>query len=118
MKKIAVWSLFLVMLAASGFAAEPVGPDAARVAHRQEMKAIKATQRQTRETNKASQNPADKKPGFWDREGERSGLGNSGNKVSTFFRNMNPVPFFKNQQEKYNARKGAAGTATTGSNIK
>jgi len=71
MKKIAVWSLFLVMLAASGFAAEPVGPDAARKAHRQEMKAIKTAQRQTREANPASKNPADKKPGFWDREGER-----------------------------------------------
>ena len=108
MKKIAVWSLFLVMLAASGFAAEPVGPDAVRAAHRQEMKAIKAAQRQNREANPVSKNPADKKPGFWDREAERSGLGNSGNKASTFFKNLNPVPFFKNQQEKYNARKAGA----------
>ncbi len=103
MKRIAVWSLFLVMLAASGFAAEPVGYDAARAAHRQEMKQIKAGQR----ANPVSKNTADKKPGFWDREGERSGLGNSGNRASTFFKNLNPVPFFKNQQEKYNARKAA-----------
>ena len=108
MKRIAVLLLFSVMLTTNGFAATVTGPDAARDAHRKEMKVIKDAQRQDREAKKsAPQNPADKKPGFWDREGERSGLGSSGNKVGTFFKNLNPVPFFKNQQEKYNERKAA-----------
>ena len=110
MKKLVVWSLFLMMFTTSGFALAVEGPDAAREAHRKEMKSVKDAQRQTREAKKSTaQNPADKKPGFWDKEGERSGLGNSGNRVGTFFKNLNPVPFFKDQQEKYNARK--AGTA-------
>lgn len=112
MKKIAVWSLFLVLLTTSAFAAVVTGPDAARDAHRKEMKLIKDAQRQAREAKKSSpQNPADKKPGFWDRERERSGLGSSGNKAVTFFKNLNPVPFFKDKQAKYNERKAAVGKA-------
>ncbi len=108
MKKKISWVLFLLMLTTNGFAVTVTGPDAARDAHRKEMKAIKDAQRQAREAKKsAPQNPADKKPGFWEREGERSGLGSSGNRIGTFFKNLNPVPFFKDQQDKYNERKAA-----------
>ena len=108
MKKIAVWSLFLVMLTASGLAVA-MTPDEAQEAHRKEMKAIKDTQRQAREAKKANpSSAADQTPGFWQKEGERSGLGGSGNRMGTFFKNLNPVPFFKDQQDKYNARKAGA----------
>ena len=46
---------------------------------------------------------------FWAKEGERSGLKESTANWGNFWTNMNPVNFFKNQQDAYNARKGNAG---------
>ena len=43
---------------------------------------------------------------FWAREGERSGLKESTSSWGTFWQNANPVNFFKNQQDAYNARNG------------
>ena len=46
---------------------------------------------------------------FWAKEGERSGLKDSTSNWGNFWNNVNPVNFFKNQQDAYNARKGNAG---------
>ncbi len=75
--------------------------------HYQEMKKLKTQQRAEREANKKNPAPADKSS-FWYKEGQRSGLGDSGNKTGNFLQKLNPVPFFKEQQDKYNARKVAA----------
>ena len=77
--------------------------------HYQEIKKLKAEQRAAREANKKNSPQADKNS-FWHKEGERSGFSGTGSGAGNFLKNLNPVPFFKNQQEKYNARKAAAGT--------
>lgn len=43
---------------------------------------------------------------FWAREGERSGLKESTSNWGSFWTNVNPVNFFKNQKDAYEARKG------------
>jgi hypothetical protein len=45
---------------------------------------------------------------FWANEGERSGLAESTSSWDNFWTNANPVNFFKNQQDAYNARKDKA----------
>ncbi len=70
----------------------------------QELKKLKEQQRAEREANKKNPKQVNTS-GFWYKEGERSGLGGSGNRVSNFVKALNPAPFFKNQQDKYNARK-------------
>jgi hypothetical protein len=75
-------------------------------AHYEEIKKYKAAKRMAKE--EARKNPAaagTKEKGFWEKEGERSGLGDSGNRFGNAVKGMNPVPFFKNQREKYEARK-------------
>jgi len=74
--------------------------------HYQEMKALKDKQRAEREANRKNP-PAVNKNSFWHKEGERSGLGGTGEGFGAFVKKLNPVPFFKNQQEQYNARKTA-----------
>jgi len=108
MKKIVVWTLFLGLVCASAFA---MNPEEAKKAHYQEMKKIKEQQRAGHEADKtgAPATATKKEPGFWEKEGERSGLGGNSSRFSTFFSNLNPVPFFKKQQEDYNARKAASG---------
>lgn len=44
--------------------------------------------------------------GFWQKEGERSGLAESTSSWGKFWENMNPGKFFQDQQNAYNARKG------------
>lgn len=101
-RKVAVMVMLALALGgASAYAAKEDDP------HYQEMKKYKAEQRAKKEAEKS--NPSPKKPGFWDREGERSGLSGTGQGISGFLKKLNPAPFFKNQQEKYEARK-AAGT--------
>ena len=46
--------------------------------------------------------------GFWQKEGERSGLKESTSSWGKFWESANPVAFFKNQQDAYNARKTGA----------
>lgn len=97
----------LVMVAL--FLAGPVlaiSPEEARKAHREEMKKIK---RAEREAKAAGQVPDQET--FWDREWKRSGFSDrfSGDKTKSFFKNMNPVPFFKAQSQKYEERKSSAG---------
>ena len=44
---------------------------------------------------------------FLDREAKRSGLSDSTSSWGNFWSNVNPVNYFKNQQDAYNARKTA-----------
>ena len=105
MKKIttAVLALALISWGTCAFAGDMNDP------HYQEIKKLKEKQRAEREANKKNSPPADKN-GFWQKEGERSGLGGTGSSIGNFLSNLNPAPFFKDQQEKYNARKAAAVT--------
>src|SRR3989338_4182180 len=70
----------------------------------QEIKALKEKQRAEKEARKNNPPPVNENS-FWHREGVRSGLGDTGNRAGSFLKNLNPVPFFKRQQEKYNERK-------------
>ena len=107
MKKSVIFVLFFMFAASlSAFAADTNAPELDRQARRAEVKKIKDQQRQSRKNGPSS---TEKKwSDFWAKEGERSGLGNSGNRVGNFFGNLNPVPFFKSQEEQYKARKAAA----------
>lgn len=106
-------ALFLVM----GFVgmcrpAFAMTPEEEKKAHFDAMKAVKEKQRAERETEKKNDSSKPSGPhekSFWEKEGERSGLGGSGNRMGNIFKNLNPVPFFKDQEERYKARK--AGTA-------
>ncbi len=103
MKKKIVGTMLVVFMAwgTCAFAGDVSDP------HYQEMKKLKEQQRTERLANKKNPQP-ENKSGFWHKEGERSGLGGSGNRMGNFVKSMNPAPFFKNQQEKYNARKAAS----------
>ena len=106
MKKVTAIVLFLSFFAFHGILFA-MTPEEAKEARFKEVKAIKEKQRAEREAEKKNP-PASQKsgqPGFWEKEGERSGLGGSGNRAGTFFKNLNPVPFFKEQDDRYQARK-------------
>mgnify|MGYP001591209862 CR=1 FL=1 len=108
MKKVVASVLFLSFFAFHG-ASFAVTPEEAKEARFKEVKAIKEKQRLEREAEKKNPSVKEKgQPGFWEKEGERSGLGGSGTRTGNFLKNLNPVPFFKEQKEKYEARK--AGT--------
>ena len=64
----------------------------------------------TRETVKST---SGKMGSFWSREAQRAGWKDSTNSWGNFWSNANPVNFFKNQQDAYNARKTGAGAAPT-----
>jgi hypothetical protein len=102
MKKIA-FVMMAVMLAGA------TASIAAETATYDEMKAIKARQRQEREAKKSAIQSGTyqetKMQKFWKNEGERSGLGSSKERVGTFFSRLNPAPFFARQREQYEARK-------------
>ena len=59
----------------------------------------------TRETMKST---SEKVGNFWAKEGERSGLKESTASWGTFWTSANPMNFFKNQQDAYNARRAGA----------
>lgn len=49
--------------------------------------------------------PKDKEPGFWDREGKRSGLAGTGEGFGTSVKKLWHVPdWFQKQQDEYKAR--------------
>ena len=108
MKKMTAGILLLMSFAFCGVS-YAMTPEEVKEARFKEVKAIKEKQRQEREAMKTSAPSAEKKaPGFWEKEGERSGLGGGGSRTRQFLRNLNPVPFFKEQKEKYEARKAGA----------
>ena len=104
MKRIIALLTLVIFISATAFAAE--GPDAAHQQHREEMKKIKQEMRQNRKANPEPKAPS-KMDQFWKKEGERSGLGNTGGSMGAWAKNLNPMPFFKNQNEQYKARKAA-----------
>jgi len=106
MKKIVVWTLFLALASAHAFA---MSPEEAKKAHYEEVKKLKQAKREAKEAEKSGtgEAAAKKEPGFWDKEAERSGLSTA--RFGNFFKNLNPVPFFKQQQERYNERKATSG---------
>ena len=107
MKKALFLMLSLVFVATGAFASEKVGADAMRAQHREEMKKIKQEMREKRAANPGPKAPS-KMQEFWRKEGERSGLAGSGNGAGNFIKNLNPMPFFKSQDEQYKARKVSA----------
>ncbi len=110
MKKAIVSAVtFAFILSAVPAFAEKQGADAQRHAHRQAMKDIKKAQRE----NKVKEAGTEKKPGFWQREAERSGMAENGRRISGLFSgDGRPRNFFKDQDEKYKARKAAAAAQT------
>lgn len=108
MKKTIVFiicSIFVASLFPSVYA-EEMTPEAAKKAHFAEMKKIKDAQRQARLNAPKPQGP--KGPTFWDKEGERSGFKQLGENIAGVGKNFNPVPFFKSQEEQYEARRAKA----------
>ena len=55
---------------------------------------------------------------FWSREATRSGIKDSTSGWGNFWTNINPVNFFKNQQDAYNSRKAASGGTVKGATTK
>ena len=106
MRKKTTGSFLLVFLAACT-AAWAMTPDEARQAHRQEMKQIKQAQHEAKKSNPAPAGPS-KWDIFWKKEGERSGVGQTGSGASNLLSRLNPLPFLRDQQDKYNARKAPA----------
>ena len=47
-------------------------------------------------------------PGFWEKEAERSGFSQLNNPTN-FLHYLNPMPFFKTEEEQYKTRKAAQG---------
>lgn len=107
MKKLTALFLMVLILGAA-LPVSAMTPKEQEQARRQEMKVIKDRQRAEKEARKLAKEAGKETPhekSFWEKEGERSGLGNSGNGIGQFVRNLNPAPFFKDQEEKYKARK-------------
>ena len=112
MKKAMALFLFLTMVSAPAFAeAVMMGPDAMRQEHRAEL--IQQRKARGDSGKPAAQASGNKEPGFWQKEGERSGLSNSGNRINQFFSALNPAPFFQDQEKRYNERKIAGKTSAT-----
>lgn len=106
MKK-AIFAVLALSLVASAAYADPQADAEKKY---QEMKAIKDAQRAERLKKKQEGASGKKESTFWDREAERSGLSRVGG-AGSWVSNLNPMPFFKSQDEQYKARKAAAHTA-------
>jgi ABC-type tungstate transport system permease subunit len=102
-KNISILSVLILSSAQAFAAAAPGTPEY------EKMKEYKAAQRKAREDRKAgvAAGTEKKEPGFWDREAERSGFAQTGQGMGSVFKNLNPVPFFKEQRERYEERKAA-----------
>ncbi|MBI3315483.1 MAG: hypothetical protein HYZ87_00710 [Candidatus Omnitrophica bacterium] len=106
MKKTMALVLSFMMISTYALAAVVDGsPDARRRARRSEVKVIKERMREERKS--AGPKGPSAWSSFWKKEGVRSGVSNTGTAVSDFAKKMNPAPFFKDQNEKYKARKAA-----------
>lgn len=110
MKK-AIFAVLAMSLVCTGAYADPKADAEKRY---QEVKAIKDAQRAAREKQKkdGQASGAPKEKTFWEKEGERSGLSrmNPGG-AAGWMQNLNPMPFFKSQDEQFKARKAAAAQA-------
>ena len=62
---------------------------------------------------------ADNTGNFWSREAKRAGWSDSTSSGwGKFWENANPVNFFKNQKDAYDARKAASGGSVSGATTK
>ena len=104
-----ITALFLmIMILGVVLPVSAMSPQEQEKARRQEMKIIKDKQRAEKEARKLAKVEGKEGPhekSFWEKEGERSGFGNPGNGIGQFVKNLNPAPFFKDQEDKYKARK-------------
>jgi hypothetical protein len=69
----------------------------------EKLKEYKKAQRAKKESAPATKSAVSE---FWKKEGDRSGLSQTGSTISTFFQNLNPTPFLNEKEKQYNARKG------------
>ncbi len=104
MNKTAILIIMILLLPPALMADTDNSPKAQEKAHWAEIKKIKDAKRQARLA--AGKAGAKKKnDDFWDKEAKRSGFAETGESLGNFMRNLNPVPFFKSQQESYEARQ-------------
>jgi hypothetical protein len=101
MKKLIMLVLSLVLMSSAAYAMDK------NDARYKEMIKIKQEQREAREAKRKAA-PVEKKPGFWSREKDRSGLGETGSRFGGVFQHLNPAPFFKSKGEQYEARKSGS----------
>ncbi|HTL70930.1 MAG TPA: hypothetical protein VL404_06535 [Candidatus Eisenbacteria bacterium] len=109
MNKSVTFAILVSFLAVPAFAAQTaVGPDAARQAHRAQLIEERRARGPEAERTKKPAGEESKMSKFWKNEGERSGLGNTGSRAGSFLRNLNPVPFFAEQDRRYKERQASA----------
>lgn len=102
-KKLALILGFSILAYAGSLQADDtLSPEAARDARRAELKEIKARMRKER-----GQKQPSKFQEFMKREGKRSGVSEWGKGTKNWVSNLNPVPFFKEQDKRYEERKAA-----------
>jgi len=106
MKKSMALALLLMFACASVFAMSPQEEKKARYNEIKKIKDAQRAERDAEEGNNPSGVKGNREPGFWDREAERSGI--SGARMGNWFKNLNPVPFFKSKQDQYKERKAAS----------
>ena len=103
MKK-AILTALALTLVCTGAYADPKSDAETRY---KEVKARKDAQRVARHNKPAEQAPKKTEPNFWQKEGERSGISRIGGGPN-FLERLNPMPFFKSQDDQYRARKAAS----------
>lgn len=103
-KTLAMLSVLAIAFPAAAQARTYTGPDAARHERRQAM--IEERRARGEESSRTAPAAKAEGEGFWAREAKRSGV--SEWKPGNFIRNLNPAPFFKEQKERYEARKAQA----------
>ena len=108
MKKLVALFLMMVMLGAA-VPTKAMTPEEEKKARYEEVKKIKEKQRTERQAEKTNpQAAASKGRSFWQKEGERSGVGQTGAGAANALSRLNPLPFLRDQKDKYNARKAPA----------
>jgi hypothetical protein len=108
MKKIMILALMMAFVVSQAYAVTDNSPSAVEREHRKEMKKVKDAQREARRN--APPKAKSDENSFWAKEGVRSGFTQTGDGMKNVFTNMNPVPFFKSQEDAYKARKAAQKT--------
>ncbi len=94
----------VLTLAAGAFAASAIAADTNFTPANMSGSSPASSEAKSRQAAPQAQ-PASSEPGFWDREGKRSGLAGTGGNFGNNVKKMWGVPdWFKNQQEEYKKR--------------